>query len=61
MPEGLVTLRISPDTGRLAADGDPDAISETFMADHLPGGAVPGEEDASRSGPDDSTSAEPIF
>ena len=61
MPEGLVTLRISPYTGRLAPDGDPEAISEVFIADHLPGGAVPGEEDANRNGPDDSTSAEPIF
>jgi penicillin-binding protein 1A len=61
MPEGLVTLRISPFTGRLASEGDPDAISEIFIADHLPDGATPGEEDSIRSGPDDSSGAEPIF
>ncbi len=37
MPEGLVTLRISPDTGMLASGENPDAILETFMTDHLPG------------------------
>jgi penicillin-binding protein 1A len=43
MPEGLVTLRISPDTGMLASGENPDAILETFMTDHLPGGGVAGE------------------
>lgn len=43
MPDGLVTLRISPDTGMLASGENPDAILETFMTDHLPAGSVPGE------------------
>jgi len=43
MPDGLVSLRISPDTGALASGENPDAIMETFMTDHLPGGGVPGE------------------
>ena len=43
MPDGLVTLRISPDTGMLASGENPDTILETFMTDHLPGGSVPGE------------------
>jgi len=43
MPEGLVTLRISPDTGMLASGENPDAILETFMTDHLPGGSGAGE------------------
>jgi penicillin-binding protein 1A len=43
MPEGLVTLRISPDTGMLASGENPDAILETFMTDHLPGGSGLGE------------------
>lgn len=36
MPNGLVTLRIAPDTGALASAENPDAILETFMANHLP-------------------------
>jgi penicillin-binding protein 1A len=43
MPEGLVTLRISPDTGMLASGENPDAILETFMTDRLPNGGMPGE------------------
>lgn len=35
-PEGLVTLRISPETGRLARQGDSDAIFEIFRKDHAP-------------------------
>ena len=51
MPDGLVTLRISPDTGMLASGENPDAILETFMTDHLPGGSMPGEN-GSQSGPE---------
>lgn len=36
MPNGLVTLRISPDTGMLASAENPNAILETFMVNHLP-------------------------
>ena len=35
-PEGLVKVRINPDTGRLAAASDPDALFETFRAARLP-------------------------
>lgn len=59
-PEGLITLRVSPDTGRLASDGDPDAVSETFIADRLPAGAVPGEENA-RDNAEEPAAGEPIF
>ena len=48
-PEGLVQVRIDPDTGRLADASDPDAMFETFRATELPsisaggaGGAKPG-------------------
>ena len=43
MPNGLVTLRISPDTGMLASAENPNAILETFMVNHLPtaGAAMP--------------------
>ncbi|HEY0684397.1 MAG TPA: penicillin-binding protein 1A [Steroidobacter sp.] len=35
-PPGLVSMRISADSGLAARPGDPDAIFETFMAGHLP-------------------------
>ena len=34
-PEGLVQVRINPDTGRLADASDPDALFETFRAAEL--------------------------
>ena len=37
-PEGLVKVRIDPDTGRLADAGDPDSLFETFRTAYLPGG-----------------------
>ncbi len=39
-PEGLVTVRIDPDTGALAEAGSPGAIFETFRVEHAPGGSV---------------------
>jgi penicillin-binding protein 1A len=49
-PPGLVSMRISADTGLAARPGDPDAIFETFMAGHLPpqaqiDSALPGLDD----------------
>ena len=35
-PSGLVTVRIDPETGDLAAAGSPGAILETFPADRVP-------------------------
>lgn len=64
MPDGLVTLRIQPDTGMLASAENPDAILETFMVDHLPAGTEPGSEGigASNAGnAADPAAAEPIF
>ena len=62
MPEGLVTLRISPDTGMLASGENPDAILEVFMTDHLPGGSVPGDEgSATGPQPGEAAGGEPIF
>jgi penicillin-binding protein 1A len=61
MPEGLVTLRISPDTGMLASGENPDAILETFMTDHLPGGSVPGESTPAGAEAGEPGTGEPIF
>ena len=49
-PPGLVSMRISADTGLAARPGEPNAIFETFMAGHLPAdaagdAALPGEGD----------------
>jgi penicillin-binding protein 1A len=60
MPEGLVTLRISPDTGTLASGENPDAILETFMLPYLPGEG----ETATEFGPGTPASrpsSEPLF
>lgn len=35
-PDGLVTVKISPDTGLLASADDPSAMFETFIEGHLP-------------------------
>ncbi|MBI3344982.1 MAG: penicillin-binding protein 1A [Gammaproteobacteria bacterium] len=35
-PPGIVTARINPVTGLLAADDDPDGVSEFFMKDFVP-------------------------
>jgi hypothetical protein len=39
-----VSVRISPDTGRLARAGDPGAIFETFRVGNAPTAPDPGEE-----------------
>jgi penicillin-binding protein 1A len=64
MPDGLVTLRIQPDTGMLASGENPDAILETFMTDHLPTGTVPGGVEGgnpNNTTAGDSSAGEPIF
>jgi penicillin-binding protein 1A len=56
-PSGLVTVRISPETGRVARANDGDAIFETFRVDHVP---ERDEEDApSPYEPEEQT--EPLF
>ena len=60
MPDGLLPLRISPYNGSLASDDNPDAITEIFMADHLPAGAAPGEVIAIGA-EEDAPTSEPIF
>jgi len=43
-PPGLVTVRISSETGRLARAGEPGAIFETFRVGNAPAAPDPGEE-----------------
>ncbi|HKT72984.1 MAG TPA: penicillin-binding protein 1A [Steroidobacteraceae bacterium] len=58
MPDGLVTLRVSSQTGALVSAENPDGVMETFMADHLPGAAEEGSAAQSAEG---TSGAEPIF
>lgn len=58
MPEGVITARVSPLTGALAAPGDPDAFFEYFLADHPPPGAGP-EDSPAQSAPE--RREEPLF
>ena len=54
MPDGLVTLRISPETGTLVSAENPDGVPEIFMADHLP-------DSGSTAQSPEQASSEPIF
>jgi penicillin-binding protein 1A len=54
MPDGLVTLRISPETGTLVSAENPDGVPEIFMADHLP-------DSGSMAQTPEQASSEPIF
>jgi penicillin-binding protein 1A len=49
MPDGVVTARISPETGELASGNDPAAIFEYFLAEHLPAG-IEGETGGTQPG-----------
>jgi penicillin-binding protein 1A len=58
MPDGLVTLRISPESGTLVSAENPDGVAEMFMVDHLPSADQAGTV---AQGPEGQASSEPIF
>ena len=58
MPDGLVTLRISPETGTLVSAENPDGVAEMFMVNHLPAADQLG---STAQGPEGQASGEPIF
>ena len=58
-PTGIVTLRVSAQTGALVSDENPDGIAEVFMANHLPT-AAPGASPAT-PGTQTQSSADSIF
>jgi penicillin-binding protein 1A len=60
-PPGLVTARISPRTGALAAANDSDAIDETFIEGHQPQPGLPGSAVPSSTPQNPSGSGEPLF
>jgi penicillin-binding protein 1A len=62
MPDGLVQVRISPETGEIASADDPTAIFETFMMDKLPtGGLIGGEAGLPGQPASPDTPSEPLF
>jgi len=50
-PAGLVTVRIDPQTGKLAAAGDRNAIFETFRENMLPGKNTGNDENSGNEDP----------
>jgi penicillin-binding protein 1A len=58
MPDGLVTLRISPESGTLVSAENPDGVPEMFMLDHLPAAEEAGNQTPT---PENQPNAEPIF
>ncbi len=58
MPDGIVTLRISPETGTLVSAENPNGVPEIFMAEHLPSGQ---DAAAVAQGQQAQASGEPIF
>jgi hypothetical protein len=63
MPDGIVTLRVSPESGGLVSAENPNGISEIFMADHLPAAGDQGGSMAqsAEGGPAGQSGGEPIF
>ncbi|HEV2268199.1 MAG TPA: PBP1A family penicillin-binding protein [Steroidobacteraceae bacterium] len=60
MPTGIVTLRVSPQSGALVSDESPDGIPEVFMANHLPI-VAPGAGSTAQGTQNQTTGAESIF
>jgi penicillin-binding protein 1A len=61
MPDGIVTLRISPATGTLVSAENPDGIAEIFMADHLPAATEAGTVAEKSNEGGQQSGGEPIF
>jgi len=62
MPDGIVTLRVSPESGALVSAENPNGISEIFMADHLPAAGDQGSmAQSAEGGPAGQAGGEPIF
>jgi len=62
MPNGLVSVRISPTTGELAGSDDPNAIFETFIEGHLPPAPEGSQDNPAQRTPDkDSKNDDSIF
>jgi len=61
-PDGIVSARVSPETGQLAKAGDPDAVFELFLTGKVPGaGGLAGDGAALSTERQSKESDEPIF
>jgi penicillin-binding protein 1A len=61
-PDGIVSARVSPETGQLAKAGDPNAVFELFLAGKVPGaGGLPGDGAAVSAEQQSKDADEPIF
>jgi penicillin-binding protein 1A len=58
MPDGIVTLRVSPESGMLVSAENPEGIPEMFMVNHLPAANDSGMPAGS---PDGRATSESIF
>ncbi len=63
MPPDIVTEKIDPNTGLLAADGQPNAIEEYFKSDNVPTQSAPasGNEDNSNQDQANDQNGNPLF
>jgi penicillin-binding protein 1A len=61
MPDGLVQLRVSRDTGTLVSAENPDGMLETFMVNHLPGTATPVNAESQPNGEKTTAGGESLF
>ncbi len=52
-PAGVVTMKIDPETGEAAVPGDPDALFEVFLAEHVPDAPATGRGGSSRRDEDE--------
>ncbi len=59
-PPGIVTMRVSADSGLAAGSGEPGGIFETFMAGHLPAQGE-GGDNGSSTNPNETRSEESLF
>jgi penicillin-binding protein 1A len=60
-PKGLVTVKVSAETGELATEQDKDAIFEIFRAEKAPGGESVVTENPATTGNKDNPIPEQLF
>ena len=61
MPDGIVPLRISRETGTLVSNENPDGMTELFMSDHLPAATEANSPTPAGEGQPASSGSETIF
>lgn len=61
MPDGLVQLRVSSETGTLVSAENSDGMLETFMVNHLPGSGTPANSQAQPTSNQTPTGSDSLF